>query len=43
MGAGKSKAAAAAAEAGLEAIDTDAELERELGSSIGWPRRASSR
>jgi shikimate kinase / 3-dehydroquinate synthase len=34
MGAGKSKAARAAAKAGFEAIDADAELERELGAPI---------
>jgi shikimate kinase / 3-dehydroquinate synthase len=34
MGAGKSKAARAAVKAGFEAIDADAELERELGAPI---------
>jgi shikimate kinase/3-dehydroquinate synthase len=35
MGAGKSKAARAAREAGLESLDADLELERALGSPIG--------
>ena len=33
MGAGKSKAALAAREAGLEAVDADAALARELGAA----------
>ncbi len=35
MGAGKSKAVQAAAELGLDVIDTDRVIERELGTSIG--------